>query len=766
MQRFGISRRKREQGLPRTPWLVSGVAVITIMIITALLVSSCGPSAASRQQVDTVAVMRGDITARIEGSGTLTAAQTLELPFQTNGSVVQVLVDEGDTVTEGQVLARLDDRPLEREVANAEAALASARAQLAQVQQGNATEEDIAASQASVNSAEAELFKARNGNATEADIQNAQAQVRAAEANLQSVRSGNITSQDIADAEAQVRAAEASLEAARTGNITPEDIADAEAQVRSAEANLAKTERGGVTPQDIASAEAQLRSAEANLANVSDGPPADQVSTVEANLRQARENLEKTAAQASATKTTASESVEQAADDVRIAQEAYSQAYWDNQQAQSGTNPATGRSFDDDNLDEATQQREYEEALRNAELQLNQAESRLEQAKVDYENALQQEQNDVATAQAQVDDAQVQLDELLKGPDPDDVAQAQAQVDQARASLEELQAGGASEDIAQAQAQLDQARANLAKLRAGGTPTDIAQAQAQLDQARANLAKLRAGGTQTDIAQAQAQLDQNRASLGQLTAPSTEADIAAAQAQVDQARANLDALTATGTATDVQIQEAAVTQAEESLKQAQFELGYTTLRAPFGGIVTSVDILVGSVITSGTPVLTLVDRGIMHVDLTLSENDVVQVAVDQPVSLTIDSLQGWSASGTVSYVAPTAEVTNDVVTYAVQVSFPDNDPRVKVGMTANVDILTAEKRDVLLVPNSALLPKGSGQVVQVPGAEGEQPQEVEVQTGLTDGTLTEITSGLAEGQQIIELPAEPTEEGGGFLPQP
>ena len=71
----------------------------------------------------------------------------------------------------------------------------------------------------------------------------------------------------------------------------------------------------------------------------------------------------------------------------------------------------------------------------------------------------------------------------------------------------------------------------------------------------------------------------------------------------------------------------------------------------------------------------------MHVDLKLSENDVAKVQLGQPVTLTIDALKDWKASGSVSYIAPSAENSNDVVTYRVRVDFPDDDARVKVGMT-------------------------------------------------------------------------------------
>jgi HlyD family secretion protein len=222
---------------------------------------------------------------------------------------------------------------------------------------------------------------------------------------------------------------------------------------------------------------------------------------------------------------------------------------------------------------------------------------------------------------------------------------------------------------------------------------------------------------------------------------------------VDQAKANLDKLTAPATDTDLAIQQASVAQAEESLRQARLNLDDATLRAPFGGIIASVNVVPGSTVGGGTVVAKLIDRGTLHVDLKLSENDVVKVAVGQPATLTSDSLPGWTARGTVSYLAPAAETTNGVETYLARVSFPGDDPALRVGMTANLAITTAHHDNALLVPSTALLPKGAGHVVERPSADGKTTTDVDVQTGLTDGTMTEITSGLREGDRIIALPS-------------
>jgi HlyD family secretion protein len=260
---------------------------------------------------------------------------------------------------------------------------------------------------------------------------------------------------------------------------------------------------------------------------------------------------------------------------------------------------------------------------------------------------------------------------------------------------------------------------------------------------------------QSRIAQASAQLQQARANLSKLT-PGVE-DLAAAQANLDQAKATFAKLTAPATDLDQQIAQAAVSQAEQAVKQAELALDNTLLEAPFDGIVAQLNIVPGSVGTAATPALRLINRNPLHVDLRLSENDVAQVQLGQQVRLTIQSLGDWQTDGEVSYIAPAADNSNGLVTYAVRVSFPDKEPAVRVGMTADLDIVTARKENVLLVPNTALLPKGSGRIVQAPQTDAQgrpiDPLEIEVRTGLSDGSQTEILSGLSEGQDVITLPS-------------
>ena len=311
---------------------------------------------------------------------------------------------------------------------------------------------------------------------------------------------------------------------------------------------------------------------------------------------------------------------------------------------------------------------------------------------------------DLAASEAQLASAQANYDKVGQRPTAADLASAQAAVRSAQAAYDAAvktagtsssQLESAAATLQKAEASVQQAQANYDKVAGnpdiGRRPESLSLQTATIDyqQAKANydsLSQTTGTDAQSKIASAAAQLAQARANLAKLT-PTAE-DLTVAKASLDQAKANLAKLTAKATETDLQIQQAAVTQAEQSLKQAQLNLDNATLKAPFAGIVAQVNIVPGSSANSATPALKLINRNPLHVDLKLSENDVAQVQLDQPVKLTIQSLGGWETDGKVSYIAPAADNSNGVVTYAVRVSFPDNDPKVKVGMTADLNIVT------------------------------------------------------------------------------
>ena len=780
-------------------WYACGIILVFPLLVT------CGRA----EETSTVVVRRATIRVSVTGSGSVAPRESAELTLEVPGIVKQVNARKGQNVYQGDRLLSLDPRDAEQAVLEAEANLQAARARVDQEKNGNATDQDLKAAEARlaekrahlqevqtgdatdadksgaeamVRNAEANLEKARTANVTAADIRDAAAAVRNAEANLEKVRTGNITDADIQQAEATVRNAEANLERARTGNITDADIRQAEATVRNAEANLERVRTGNVTEADIHKAEAAVRSAQANLDAVKTGPNPVELSAAQQRLTQAQQEFNKVASAASANKTNSEESMKQSAEQVRLAQEAYSKAYWNNETSKSGIDATTGipysrleKLFGSGYVD--AQKRKYEDALTAADLHLQQAQSQVEQAKVTYEDAKQKEISDVAIAQSHVDDAQIQLDEVLKGPGEADVAQAQAQLDQANADLRKLQQGGTAADVASAQAQLDQANAALQKLQQGGTPADIASAQAQLDQSnaalkrlkqggspadvaaaqaqldqvRARLDKLRQGGAKADIAAAQAQLDQRAAELAKLDEGASPADIAAAQAQVEQSEAALEQLTASSTSSDLTIAEAAVQEAAARLERAHLNLDKATLYAPFDGIITDVTVSLGDTVNPATTstVMTLVDTSQLHVDVNISEADVTQLYIGQVAYVNVDALGIDPIRGTLSYIAPVAQVIQNISAYPARVELPQKITSVLAGMNVSVEVGVAEKQDVLVIPAGAIRSDEGQYFVLL--KQGDTFVERQVQIGLSNDLETEITRGLQENDIIASV---------------
>ena len=197
----------RRTGHRRGRWIAAGIAVIVICIIAALVINRTS-SSSSATTVAATTVTRGNVIASVSGSGSIAAAQTLDLAFPTSGSVTQVLVKAGDSVTAGQTMAQLDTRDLELQVASAQTALASANTKLAQTRDGNIQPADITAQQAAVASAQAQLKSAQAQlaalkNPSADKISAAQATVRQAELDLQAQKDNSSASKTKAQQDLQ-----------------------------------------------------------------------------------------------------------------------------------------------------------------------------------------------------------------------------------------------------------------------------------------------------------------------------------------------------------------------------------------------------------------------------------------------------------------------------------------------------------------------------------------------------------------------------------
>lgn len=214
---------------------------------------------------------------------------------------------------------------------------------------------------------------------------------------------------------------------------------------------------------------------------------------------------------------------------------------------------------------------------------------------------------------------------------------------------------------------------------------------------------------------------------------------------------------------------------KESVTKAQTNLGYATITSPIDGTVISKDVEEGQTVASSfsTPTLFTIAKDLtdMRVIANVDEADIGEVREGQRATFTVDAYPDETFNGNVTQVRQEATTDNNVVTYEVVISAPNPDLKLKPGLTANITIYTLEQSGIVSVPTKALRftptqeTVGKGyKIVDCKGThkvwvkEGNTLRAYAVSTGITNGTRTQITSGIAEGKEVITEIKAATEE--------
>ena len=150
----------------------------------------------------------------------------------------------------------------------------------------------------------------------------------------------------------------------------------------------------------------------------------------------------------------------------------------------------------------------------------------------------------------------------------------------------------------------------------------------------------------------------------------------------------------------------------------------------------------------GSAFLVLSNAKRFQVVVPFEESDAAMVAPKQRVSVSFDAIPGLTDAGTVVSVAPSATAISGVISYYVTVRLDDADSRLRDGQTARVAVTTAERENVLSVPNAAVRRQGDAATVVVVEPDGRQ-RTVTVRTGIVGTDRTEVLSGLSEGQRVL-----------------
>lgn len=337
----------------------------------------------------------------------------------------------------------------------------------------------------------------------------------------------------------------------------------------------------------------------------------------------------------------------------------------------------------------------------------------------------------------------VRRGQVLVRLDPKDLS---FQVAQARAAHESQRV-----QVEAARASLQTQRARLAQVMAGPPAEQVRQAEEQVRQARAAAAFSREQLRRHEELFAQGYISRERVEAARLDSEAQEGRLRSAEEQLALLRR--EPRSEAVEIARAQVQEAEVAyrqaltrleQARVSLLQAQSTLADSNVIAPVAGIVGRKFVEQGQAVTPSTPIVRIIDVDPAVIVVPIIERDLTRVQVGYPVTVRTDALRGEVFSGRIASISPILDTSTR--TADVRVDVPNVAGRLRPGMFATVEILTARSVNVIAVPVDAVIDRGNEAVVIV--IVDATAQSRPVRTGISDGTVIEITSGLTEGEVI------------------
>ena len=729
------------EGRWRGRLLTLGIVALGAIIVGVLsYVFFLQGSSEKARATEDLTVGRATINANLLISGVADAQLISDLSFRSSGRVAAINVKVGDTVKRGQVLASLESDDLANGVASAQANLALAQARLAELLEG-ATDAQRAAADQSVVSAQVNRDRAERDvsdlldDPTQAELTAADQSVVSAQAALNQAQRDRTNLLD-GPTDAQIASAQ-------------QVVASAQTQLNLAQRGL-DTLRAGATASQLAAAQQQLAAADANLASaqaaldsLTAGPSAAQEAAAQSAVAAAQQGLDsaETALDNARSNVDATESA------LRSARTAYCTAVPGDPLCASVSIPLSSSTVNDllDKLSDPLTDPSLLSPI-NTLIQTN-------TGYVVALNSVETAQGAVDTAEAQLDSAQAALAALLAGPDASDVAAAEAAVtaaqrnrDLAQLNLDTLNEGPDADDVANAedavrsaQAVYDAAVVQYDDLVDPPDADDIARADDNIDSARSAL--------DAALARRDDLLDGPDNSV---LSSARDAE-RAAQANLDAAVVNQTETARGPRETQIEQQTQSVRSARLAVEGAQIRVRDAQISSPFDGTVAAVNLKAGEFtgVASATPAIVLLTPDALVLKMSVGETDYPNVKLDQRGIALFDALPGTPFAFTVLEIGLNPTVTQGVVTYKVSAALavPPDGPEPAPGMSANGQIITESRPNIVAVPPRAIRRSGGDQVVDVRRGGGVEEQVVA--TGFSDANNVEILSGIVEGDVIV-----------------
>ncbi len=277
---------------------------------------------------------------------------------------------------------------------------------------------------------------------------------------------------------------------------------------------------------------------------------------------------------------------------------------------------------------------------------------------------------------------------------------------------------------------------------AKGTPLariDIAETEALVKRAEAALEAAKAASAQAQVLLVRAEREQARALKLKESGLATQQSIDDARTETDAAKSRVDS------------SRAQIRVAEEDFRQTKARLAKGLVASPIDGVVALREVNVGDLASdaaAGKPIFRIVDNRLLNLTVTVPSIDSARIKVGQPLNFTVDSQPGRTFTGKVKFVNP--ELSSSERSLKVIAEVKNVPELLKGGLFAKGRIVTGERKNVLLIPRSAIsgldLTSGKGVINAV--ADGVA-KRIEIRTGSSSGDMIEILSGLKSGEQYV-----------------
>jgi len=277
-----------------------------------------------------------------------------------------------------------------------------------------------------------------------------------------------------------------------------------------------------------------------------------------------------------------------------------------------------------------------------------------------------------------------------------------------------------------------------------------------LDKANSALNSLAASATisqttidswKTNVSTARTKIN---SSLDDISTAETALKTAEANLSLAEKQLNLDL--AGATQQDIEAQQAQVEKAQANVLNYQAQFDKTIIRSPINGLVTKQDAKVGEIVPANTPIISIISANQFKIESNVPEADIAKIKIGDSAQITLDAYgDNVIFNANVIKIDPAETIIEGVATYKTTLQFNKEDVRIKSGMTANIDISTDKRENVLVIPQRAVITRGADKFVLV-GNGAQNLEERQIQTGLrgSDGNV-EVVSGLTQGERIAAV---------------